>query len=103
MGDQLIVTTTTKITLELNGSSFELTVAEAEQLCAKLNEQISALYAAKSTPQPQPWEWPRKWPWDPGVHPGDSPSNPFPLMCGALWEVRPSDLPQYTASSSVSP
>lgn len=103
MSNQITVTSTTKLTLNLNGASFEITLDDAEQLCAQLSAQISVLRAAKPTPQPQPWNWPRTWPWGPGVAPGDAPENPFPLACGALWEVRPSDLPQYTAGSSVSP
>lgn len=103
MTNKIDVSSTTKLSLKLNGESFELTLDEAEQLRDQLTTQLSALRAVKSTPQPQPWNWPRTWPWGPGVAPGDAPENPFPLACGALWEVRPSDLPQYTAGSSVSP
>lgn len=107
MGNQIGVSSLTKIYLKLNGCKFELTISEAEQLRDQLIAQLSNVPPAApdqpSVPHQAPWNWPQQWPWGPGVVPGDSPSGPlFPLSCGALWEVRPQDLPQYVSDSPAS-
>lgn len=93
----------TLVKLEINGSVFSITLEEA----ANLRCQISSILAAhgRLPPTPEGTE-PRTSPlppapqWTPPLVPGDTVPPPYPLECGALWEVRPQDLPQYQAGSS---